>query len=67
MNGSSHLAIGYRLSGESRMQVSEGWSPSYELRGPWYAELTISMVECEGLALVTLARIVKMTKLIEGS
>ena len=37
------------------MQVQERWSPSYELKGPWYGELTISMVECEGLMLVTLA------------
>jgi hypothetical protein len=40
--------------------------PPLSLRGPRYEELTISMVECEGLALITLARIEKMTKVIEG-
>ena len=40
--------------------------PSYELRGPRYGELTISMAKCEGLALVTLARIEKVTNLIKG-
>ena len=59
MDGSPHLIIGYRLSGESRMQVQEGWSLSYEFKGPRYGELTISMVECKELALVTLARIKK--------
>ena len=49
------------------MQVQEGWSPYYKLRGPRYGELTISMAECEGLALVALAKIKKMTKLINGS
>ena len=32
---------------------------SYELRGPRYRELTISMAECEGLVLAILARIEK--------
>jgi hypothetical protein len=41
------------------MQVLEGWSPSYELRGLWYGKLTISMAECEGLTLVTFAEIEK--------
>ena len=48
MNGSSHLIIGYQLSGES-----------HELRSPGYGELSIGMAECEGLALVTLARKMK--------
>jgi hypothetical protein len=34
-----------------------GMVPSYKLRGPEYGMLIISMAECEGLALVTLARI----------
>ena len=38
------------------MQVYEGWSPSYELRGPRFWELAITMAECQGLALVTLAK-----------
>jgi hypothetical protein len=59
MDGSPHLTIGYRLSGESRMQVLEGSSPSYELRGPRFGELTINMAECKGLALMILARIEK--------
>ena len=44
------------------MQVYEGWSPSYELRGPQYEELTISMAECKGLAPITFARNGIMTK-----
>jgi hypothetical protein len=48
MNESPHLIIAYRLSGESRMQVYEGWSPSYELKGMCYWELTICMAEYEG-------------------
>jgi hypothetical protein len=31
-----------------------------------FGELTISMVECKGLALVTLAKMEKMTELING-
>ena len=31
---SPHHTISYRLNGESRMQVYEGWSPSYKLRDP---------------------------------
>ena len=58
-HGSPPHTIGYQLSGESRMQVYEGWSPSYKLRGPRFGELTLSMAECEGLALVTLANMEK--------
>jgi hypothetical protein len=54
MNESPHCINDYRLNDESRMQVSEGWSLSYKLRGPWYGELIVSMSECEGLVLVTL-------------
>jgi hypothetical protein len=39
------------------MQVQKGWSPSNEFSDPRFWELTISMVECEGLALVTLVKI----------
>jgi hypothetical protein len=35
------------------------------VRGFW--ELTLSMAECEGLALVTLAKTGEMTELIKGS
>ena len=45
----------------------EGLVPSYELKDPRYGELIISMAEYKGLALVTLARIKKMTKLINGN
>ena len=33
-----------------------GLVPSYELQGPGWEKLTISMAECEGLVLVTFAR-----------
>ena len=33
--------------------------PPYELKGPRYWELTISMAECEELALMTIARMEK--------
>jgi hypothetical protein len=66
MDGIPHLTIGYQLRGESQMQVYEGWSPSHELSGPQYGELTISMEECKGLVLVTLTKI-KRTKLIKRS
>ena len=56
MDESPHLTTGYHLNGESQMQVQEGWSPSYGLRGPKYGELTICMAKCKGLMLVTLAR-----------
>ena len=36
-----------------------GLVPSYELKDLQYEELTISMAECKGLALMTLARIEK--------
>ena len=62
INGNPHHTIGYQLSSESRMQVYEGWFPSYELRGPRFWELTISMTECKGLAFVTLAKIDKWLK-----
>jgi hypothetical protein len=45
MDGSPHLSIGYQLSSESQMQVYEDWSPFYELRGPRYRELIISVAE----------------------
>ena len=67
MYGSPHHTIGYRLSGESWIQVFEGWSPSYELKGPRFWELTISMVECKGLTFIILAKNKKMTKLIRGA
>jgi hypothetical protein len=57
MNGSPHHTIAYRLSSEFRMQVLEGWSPSCELRGTRFWELTISMAECERLMFVTLIEI----------
>ena len=43
-----------------------GWSPSYELRGPRYGELTFSIAICEGLMLVTLARIEKSPNELSG-
>ena len=50
------------------MQVYDGWSPSYELKGSLYWELTISMVKCKGLALVSLVGIEKkMTKFVKVS
>ena len=48
MDGNPHLSISYALSLECQMQVWEGWSPSYELRGPRYGEQTVWMAECEG-------------------
>jgi arginyl-tRNA--protein-N-Asp/Glu arginylyltransferase len=59
MNGSPHLIIGYWISGEFRMQVKEGWSPSYELRGHRDGTLTISMADCKDLALITIVRVGK--------
>jgi hypothetical protein len=59
MDESPHLTIGYLSSGESRMQVKEGWSPSYELKSPWYGELIISMAGYEGLGIITSVRIQK--------
>jgi hypothetical protein len=56
MDESPHLILGYQLRRKSQLQVQEGWSPTYELRGPLYEELTICMAEWEGLTLVTLAR-----------
>ena len=56
-NGSSHDIIGILMSDESRMQVYEGWSSSYELKCPRFRDLMISITECEGLALVILAKI----------
>jgi hypothetical protein len=43
MDASPHLTIGYELSGESRMQVQEGLSLTYELKGLRYRELAICM------------------------
>ena len=57
MDGNPYLIIGYRLKGEPQMQMYEGWSPFYEIKGKRYGELTICMVKCEGLALVIFARI----------
>ena len=54
------------MNGKSRLQGQEGWSPTYKLRGQWYGELTISMVECEGLVLVTLAIIKKWSRELRG-
>ena len=62
MDESSHLNIGCQSNGESKIQMHEGYYPSYKFRGPQYVELIISMVECEGLTLVTLARIEKWPK-----
>ena len=59
MNENPHLIIDYQLRGEFRMQVYEGWSPFYELKDPRYRELTISMAEWEGLAIVTLVGLKK--------
>ena len=59
MDGNPHHTIGYRLSGESRMQVYEGWSPFYELNGLQLWEQSISIAECKGLALVIFAKIEK--------
>ena len=59
MDGRPPLTIGYQLKGESYMQIQVCWSPSYELSGLQYEELTISMAECKELAFVTLAKIEK--------
>jgi hypothetical protein len=56
MDGSPPHTIGNRLNGESRMQVYEGWSPLTNLGVRGFGELTISMAECEKLALVILAK-----------
>ena len=61
MDGSQHHTIGYQSSDDSQKQVYEGWSPRYELRDPRFWELTISMAECEGLALVIIVKIEQMT------
>ena len=41
------------------MQMYDGWSPSYEIKGLRYGELTICMAKYEELAFMTLARIEK--------
>ena len=64
MDGSSHYTIGYRLNGESECKWRKVGSPPMNLRVRGFRELTISMAECEGLALVTLTKMKKMTKLI---
>ena len=43
MDENPHLTIGYQLKRESQRQVREGWSPTYELKGPRYEEVTIRM------------------------
>ena len=58
MDESLHLIIGNQLSGEipnASVGRPVGPPPPYESRGPQYGKLTICMVECEGLALVTIA------------
>ncbi len=48
------------------MQMQEGWSPAYELRGPRFGKLTISMAECEGLVFVTFAKFEKRPSELRG-
>ena len=67
IDGNPHLTIGYQLGGESQMQMQDGWASFYELNGPRYGELTISMAECKVLVLVTLAGIEKWPRLIKGA
>jgi len=62
-----HLTTGYQYSGESRIQVKEGWSPPYELTNPQYRELTIYMAECRRLAFVPFIRVENWPKLLRGS
>jgi hypothetical protein len=50
MDGSPSHTIGYQLSGES---------PPTNLGVRGFGELTISMAECEGLALITFGKMEK--------
>ena len=69
LGASSPVAKGKCLLGHSlpiKGRVSdakwEGWSSTYELRDPQYGELTMCTAKCEGLVLVTFARIEKWSR-----
>jgi hypothetical protein len=56
MDGSPPHTIGYRLSGESECKCRRVGPPPTNLGVRGFGELTLSMAECEELALVTLAK-----------
>ena len=59
MEGSPHLTIGYLIRGESRMHGRRVGHPPMSLEVQGIGSLPFAWVECEGLALVTIAKIEK--------